>query len=288
MAKIYHNNSEYTIKRAIFYGCSNTAGTELADADIFDMSLQEVNELKLSLSRTAWNNKLYAKVALIQKNLLDSARAYYDKMCNEYSYAKHLGDMLSVECVNFAEPGSSQKKILFNILSDLSKGYYKSGDVVFVGATSPVRDMIIDDTGELHNFVMSHKTSLDHLSSVYEALMIVNNEYQVALNNMILLRTIHSVLHQEKIPCVFIETHPYTPHPSVGVHSNEKFVHQPTNKPVIKQLKKIYQDTLNKINFVPVGTVYKYDGDKCAFGHAGPEHHKLFAQEVYEYLIQPK
>lgn len=282
MVKIYHNDAQYDIKRAIFYGCSNTAGTELADADIFEMSLQEVNELKLSCSRIEWNNKLYYRVA-------NSTNMTYDQLCYQYSYARRLSGLLSVEYVNLAEPGSSHKKMLFNIMSDIARGYYKQGDVVFIGATSPVRDMIIDDNGDLHNFVMSHKTTLgEDLASTYEALMIINNQYQVALNNMILLRAMHSILLQENIPCIFIETHPYTPHPTIGIHSNEKFVHEQTNKSLINNLKKIYQDTLDRINFVPVGTVYKYGGDRCAFGHASSDNHKLFAREMYEYLIQPK
>lgn len=287
----YHNIEEYNIKRAIFYGCSNTAGSELADADIFDMSLKEVNTLKMRYGRSNWNAQLYSKVdTMLDPRCSELAIDRYVKLCNQYSYAKHLSDMLSTEYVNFAEPGTSQKKILFNILSDIANGYYKDGDVVFIGATSPVRDMIIDEEGNLHNFIMSHRHTLKKLETLYDALIQINNEYQVALNNMIILRSIQTVLHQENIPHIFIETHPYIPYPDdpSSQHSNLKFLKTKTDIDLIKRLKTIYKDTFDRLNFVPVGSMYKYKGERCAYGHAGIEAHKMFATEIYDYLIKPK
>lgn len=193
--------------------------------------------------------------------------------------------MLSAEYVNFAEPGTSQKRMLFNIMSHMVNDYYRPGDVIFVGITSPLRDMIIDDTGQLYNFIVSNTQK--PFESLFDAMIALSNKYQVALNNMIILRTLQSVLHQENIRCVFVETHPYT-ESAFGEHSNEAFLRTETDIDLIINLKKIYQDTIDRLNCAPVGTMYKYQGEKCAYGHASVENHRQFATELYDYLIKPK
>ena len=103
---------------------------------------------------------------------------------------------------------------------------------------------------------------------------------------MIILRSIQAVLQQENIPCVFIETHPYSVSEEL---SNDTFLRTETaDIDLIIELKKIYNDTIDRLNFPPVGTVYKYQGEECAYGHASVEHHQLFATEIYDYLIKPK
>lgn len=279
MTLIYHNSRQHEIKRAIFYGCSNTAGTELPDADILGMTLEQVNEVKKNYvnKTTQWYTKLFSELPV---NTANKSKEY-NRLCNRYSYARYLSDYLNVEYINFAEPGSSHKKILFNILDHITTDFYQEGDVVFVAATSPLRDYIIDDNGHGLNFIMSHKETLLQLSPLYESLIQLNNDYYLALNNMIILKAIHDSLAVKNIQCIFIETHSYSE------HANGAFLNLPTKTDITKRLMQTYRKILKEIRFAP-GNLYLYQGTFCGFGHAGPGMHKMFAMDLYKYLIEPK
>lgn len=274
MTTITHKET-YKIQRAFFYGCSNTAGTELVDADLLGISFQETNKIKNKHQKnpTVFYTDLYSR---LQGE--DKSSKYYDEMCKQHSYAKHLCDLLKVEYFNFSEPGSSNKRILFNIMTHVTEGRFKKGDVVFVGVTSPLRDMLFDEDGNITNFLFGHKNSLNERQEHYESLLLMNTDYQIALNNIIILQAIESLLFRENIPCVLIETHPYCE------HSNEKYSDFEIKTLETHNLQQIYRYTINRINFAPVGSPYKYEGERCGFGHPTLEHHRMFANELYQYL----
>ena len=175
MAQIFHNNEQYDIKRSIFYGCSNTAGTEVPDHYIMNTTFEQVNKMKMSQTPTQWYSKLFESVG----GTSPDKRETYNEICKTYSYAKKVSDLLEVDCLNFSEPGSSNKKFLVNILSHITEDFYKEGDVVFIGATSPYRDYLFDGKGKEINYIMGHRGTLFNLIHLEECLVELNSDYQI-------------------------------------------------------------------------------------------------------------
>jgi hypothetical protein len=285
MAQIFHNNEQYDIKRSIFYGCSNTAGTEVPDHYIMNTTFEQVNKMKMSQTPTQWYSKLFESVG----GTSPDKRETYNEICKTYSYAKKVSDLLEVDCLNFSEPGSSNKKFLVNILSHITEDFYKEGDVVFIGATSPYRDYLFDGKGKEINYIMGHRGTLFNLIHLEECLVELNSDYQICLNNMICLRSIKDALATVNIPCIFIETHPYFIDDRYVMHSNVKSFDIDTSSPKeLLQLHNIYMDTINRLNFVPLRSIYHYmNGPNCGLGHPNEHSHLLFAQVLYRYLKDP-
>ena len=132
------------IKRVVAYGCSYTAGNELADADsIPHLTLEEVNAEKKTLGPT----KFYTKYNF------SSDRT---KLEHERAWPKHLINYLKMplDYLNRAVGGSSMGEISFAIESDLYNGIINDDDLIVVGVTSLDRILRIRDDGSATSMIL--------------------------------------------------------------------------------------------------------------------------------------
>ena len=98
------------IKRIVAYGCSFTAATETAEAEVWGISEEELNSLKEKYPYAGDEYRKIEKEASlkIEKDYL----TWLDmKQTREYhnSYIKFLADKIGVPWVNNARPGCSNK-----------------------------------------------------------------------------------------------------------------------------------------------------------------------------------
>jgi hypothetical protein len=128
------------IKRIVAYGCSFTAATETAEAEMWGISEEELNSLKEKYPHAGEEYRKIEKEASlkIEKDYL----TWLDmKQTREYhnSYIKFLADKIGVPWVNNARPGSSNKNSIFRLDLDLFEDNLEPGDLVIIGLTTPER-----------------------------------------------------------------------------------------------------------------------------------------------------
>jgi hypothetical protein len=137
------------IKRLVAYGCSYTAGMELADADyIPNLTLDEINAEKKALGQHLFYKKYPAALfeAPLEKKQLEHNRAWPRHLIN---YLK-----MPLDYLNRAHAGSSMEEIVFAIEHDLHNGILKDDDLIVVGITSADRILKIDNNGSVSSLVL--------------------------------------------------------------------------------------------------------------------------------------
>jgi|688.fasta_scaffold37820_2 hypothetical protein len=137
------------IKRVVAYGCSYTAGIELADADFIPhLTLEEINAEKKALGQHLFYSKYPAVLfqAPPEKKQLEYNRAW----------PKHLINYLELplDYLNRSIAGSSMDAIVFAIEHDLHNGIINDDDLIVVGVTSADRILKINDEGSPSSLVL--------------------------------------------------------------------------------------------------------------------------------------
>ena len=128
--------TNFPYKRIISYGCSLTAGTELLDHAVLNMTENEF-------------------VEFLKKNKISSIPEFFSYLKDNFSYDEITSKMFqlnasaswpnfiakhfSVPHVNQAVPGSSVSHTAYKILKDLASSQIEETDLVLVGITSPSR-----------------------------------------------------------------------------------------------------------------------------------------------------
>ena len=132
-------NGKY--KRIVAYGCSFTAGDELADSLVLGLPEEEIDLLKRSgISRNDLYGNLYSECIRIGKNL---------------SWVRWLADRYNVPYSNRAHPGGSIQQMVYRIERDYYNGLTNDDDLVIVGLTSLYRWFQFDDTGQERAWVLT-------------------------------------------------------------------------------------------------------------------------------------
>ncbi len=164
MAKIKIDNKIIEFDRIVAFGCSHTAGSELADHIILNKSLKETNEIKKKLvTQTAFYRFLREASAkpkiLTHEGSVDSDSFFQTfesrliDLNNSYSFINVLSNLLEAECKNVARGGGSIERSVFVLNDMISNNEIKTdgSDIVFLGITSRHRFFYIKNDGTLAN-----------------------------------------------------------------------------------------------------------------------------------------
>lgn len=145
-------------KRISFFGCSFTAGEELHDHKILNISLEECNDLKRKQDKQKFQDFINRQLTLgahpttktelgISLKITEYNRTvgYPAKMCNT----------LKLDYQNYAFPGSSIQQAYISLLMlDEKKVVEPNKDVLFFGLTSVERILSIGDNGIISSDVL--------------------------------------------------------------------------------------------------------------------------------------
>lgn len=113
------------IKRILFYGCSFTAGAELADQELLpNLPKTEIDKLKKE-EKYHFYNRFDVDLR--------------EKLEKEKSWARWFADDVGLPYENRAKGGSSTSQIVFSIEEDLARNAIEDTDIIIVGTTSPER-----------------------------------------------------------------------------------------------------------------------------------------------------
>lgn len=140
------------INRLVAYGCSYTAGAELADADyIPGLTLDQINLEKTLLGNSEFYKKYFGNWRTAEHGIAirenEISRAWPAKLIKELD--------LSWSYLNRARSGSSMQEIVATLEYDLYNGIIKDTDLVIIGITSDARVLKFDDNGYAQSLVCS-------------------------------------------------------------------------------------------------------------------------------------
>ena len=135
-----------SIDRVIAYGCSFTAGDEIVDHLLLNVSFDEVNKIKKNYSNQV---EFYEKLSIEFPN---------DIMRNN-SWAGQLAKLLNKPFINKAYPGYSIAQSYFQIYSDWKNNFITNKDLILLGLTDPSRivwfneELKVLDSAPLLNYI---------------------------------------------------------------------------------------------------------------------------------------
>lgn len=125
--------------RIVAYGCSWTAGDEILDHEILDLTFEECNKLKRKTNLSKWLDEPYLNTTKGKFIYLNR-----DKNLNA-SWAAHLAKILNVKFSNRALGGSGIDEHYFRLVRDIHGGNVTKNDLVVIGLTTPDRITFFQD-----------------------------------------------------------------------------------------------------------------------------------------------
>ena len=124
------------------YGCSFTAGGELADETLTGYSREQTEIIKQKLGQSNFTKKYIL-------SLTSDQREEFWNLEKKRSYATSLANGLGVPHRNAAQNGASTKQMCFEIIKDIIDGVIKKEDYIFLGLTTPYRYTLFDNDNRM-------------------------------------------------------------------------------------------------------------------------------------------
>lgn len=137
---IKRNGKIIKFNRIVAYGCSHTAGSELADhIDWHEpITALELDKIKRKWAADGNRGRFYLKYPhLVNGKTLEK--------CKALGWPAQVAKRFGVPIVNKAIPGNSMQGMIYNIEQDLFEGNISENDLVLIGATSMDRFLHFSD-----------------------------------------------------------------------------------------------------------------------------------------------
>jgi len=146
--EITRNGRTIKFDRIVAYGCSFTAGTELAEFLVSPSTpIEEIDKIKrrdfagLPKKFPHYTGVFNDDIQAIGRNL---------------SWAKQIANNLKVGFVNKAFPGHGVQNMVYGIEKDLKNGFLTETDLIVVGITSADRWMFFEKDGNAQRVLFSY------------------------------------------------------------------------------------------------------------------------------------
>lgn len=267
--QIVPKSEAINFNRIVAYGCSFTAGDELADSKfITSYSIDKINQLKRA-SKSTKNKFSVPDLPEYNWHLFDSEQ-------RASSWAAKLAEKFNVDFLNKAVSGASLQYTLLQIQQDISDGAITDTDLVLIGLTSNARWMYYDKQNKPITVMFGYDynwTSTDLKNCM--ALEVANDYFLLynyfnclehldllskKLNGRILMQYMHHTLSD------------YIVFAKDMVPSFQKMVSAPNN----------YDSIIDKD--YSFGNFINWETDTHGYYHPREEFHEQFANHIYKKL----
>jgi len=122
------------------FGCSWTAGDEIIDHELLNLSYEKCRRLKIRLGPDKFGSQL-TKDGIRYTDVLNSNESEF--LMGQRTWAAHLAKGLGIENFrNYAKGGSSMDYILYRIIKNIREGNITKSTLIVVGLTFPNRIMM--------------------------------------------------------------------------------------------------------------------------------------------------
>jgi hypothetical protein len=275
--------------RLISFGCSFTAGSELMDHEVLGISFDECNKMKHQW--IADRKPMHKFEDYVSRAGKMTSREYIN-VSSKRSYAAKLADKLGLEHVNYAIPGSA----VDHMTLDLFHGHYTrklnpKTDLIFLGVTTPHRYLSFspENTGVPVSRVMSDRSVQD--SDMHYNDYKVMQTYLFSLQNFKNFCVVNNFdfYMQPVFPKeLLFYNAPESKHGNIFADIYFDWQYLPT-------FEKIFQEILD-YSIDPTTSLFTWYNNQmrgtvpppCGFKHPPEIAHVLFAEELYDKIINTK
>jgi len=141
MSEIKFKNKLILFDRIVAYGCSFTAGGELADHLLMPgKTVDEVDKIKKKLGQEQFN--------YIPEVINNGSGRWSNHHGKTLSWASKLANKFNVPILNNSVGGSSMQSVIYLIEQDMTNNVINlESDLILVGITGPDRWMYFDNSG---------------------------------------------------------------------------------------------------------------------------------------------
>ena len=162
---------KFPYNRIISYGCSITAGSELIDHELLNLSEEDLFAHAKKLNITG-PRRLYESLNVTSKTVEDIRVRNATK-----SWTNFIAKRFDKPMHNRAIQGTSLLDATYRILSDLHNSNIKDDDLILVGVTSPLRWFQFFEHGDYGNGIFGSK----FIGSTWEAKF--SNEFKTQIEH---------------------------------------------------------------------------------------------------------
>jgi len=253
-------------KRVVGYGCSYTAGDEIADHLILNVSFEECKKLKKKFSNQV---EFYNHYNIVHQH----------EMLWSNSWAAQLANLINLPYLNRANPGSSMGHIYFDIYKDYVNKLISKDDLILVGITSPLRIMYWhEDRSQFDSCPLSHYLqTLDKQSRKAVSDLCSDNilifSYFCHLQNISDLKNILDIRLQHMIPDGILD---------IRQRGDPFKITKVVENICIHMYKNMDNILLNNDSLIDM--YYEIVGH-CGYGHPPLESHTNLAQKIYKECV---
>lgn len=254
-------------KRIVAYGCSYTAGDEIADHLILNTTFKECNVLK----------KQYKEQWLFYHayNLYEESAK---KLMGNLSWAGQLANLCNLPFENRSQPGSSLDHIYVKIYSDYINNFIDRNDLILVGITSPGRISFWNkhtlDSMTIVNYI-EHYKKLDKQSQM--AISELFDDNIILLNYFLNLQNLSNLKNILDIRLQVMLTHNTPGHKNFMYSINNEI-----NGIIIDMCKKIDNILVREVG---LDNHFAHTIGFCGYGHPPLESHTYLAQLIYKMRV---
>jgi hypothetical protein len=279
-------------KRLISFGCSFTSGAELIDHEILGISFDECNKMKHQwIADRKPMHKFEDYVSRVGKMTPEE----YINVSSKRSYAAKLADKLGLEHVNYAVPGSA----VDHMTLDLFRGHYTKKlnpktDLILLGVTTPHRYLSFfpEKTGVPVSRVMSDRDFID--SDRHYNDYKVMQTYLFALQNFKNFCIVNNFdfYMQPVFPKeLLFYNDPKSRHGNMFADMHFDWQYLPTFKEIFQGILDLDYSIDPTISLFTAYNNQMHDlatPPLCGFKHPPEIAHVLFAEELYDKIINTK
>jgi len=275
--------------RLISFGCSFTSGAELIDHEVLGISFDECNKIKhqwISDRKPMYNFENY----VAREGKMTSKE--YINASSKRSYAAKLADKLGLEHVNYSIPGSA----VDHMLLDLFRGYYTAKlnpktDLIFLGITSPHRYLSFspESVGIPCSRVMSDRSVED--SDMHYNDYKVMQTYLFALQNFknfCIVNNFEFYMQPVFPKELLFYNDPKSKHGNMFADMYFDWQYLPTFKEMFQRILDCSIDPNISLFTRYNESRHRAESPPCGFKHPPEIAHVLFAEELYDKIINTK
>lgn len=266
-------------KRISFFGCSFTAGDELNDHKILNMSFEECNKLKSTYVSHKFYDMVNRQLSLGKDPLVPIEIGRELRLVEhnrKIAYPAKVSNILGVDYRNFAKGGSSLEQINISLMILAQANIISpERDVLFFGLTSIERILQLYENGivtsevlgyaKLPMGVVEHYTEYKLIWNYFSTLNSIMNfadlyGYKIMLQPMLKFETLNPFHKDFKKAFTTVDLDTWV------------------LAPVVKQIWERAEKLIVLSDTTLYTTYEKYIHKPCGFGHPPEESHELFAE----------
>jgi len=157
MKRIKIKSETFTVDRIVSFGCSFSAGTELLDHKLGPFATSKLSYRTNGKKLHQWYTDIHNDGKY--REIMNTNKLYHEP---SLAWPSKLAEKLEICCKNFAQPGNSNDKLVYQIQKLFNENFFRPTDLIIVGITSIHRGILFNPksfTSDPESFLIAEADS---------------------------------------------------------------------------------------------------------------------------------